>query len=117
MFILSRIRELWQRGAPARDAVAGGIGASAGVVTSAAVIMVAVFSIFATLSVIEFKMFGVGMAAAVLIDATVVRGVLMPAVLGLLGERAWSLRGRPRPPGPAGLAGPAMEPAAVAGRA
>ncbi|MGE5132573.1 MAG: MMPL family transporter [Gemmatimonadota bacterium] len=117
VFILSRIRELWQRGAPARDAVAGGIGASAGVVTSAAVIMVAVFSIFATLSVIEFKMFGVGMAAAVLIDATVVRGVLMPAVLGLLGERAWSLRGRPRPPAPAGLGGPATVPAAVTGRA
>jgi RND superfamily putative drug exporter len=59
------------------------------VVTSAAVIMVAVFSIFATLSILEFKMFGVGMAAAVLIDATVVRGVLMPAAMALLGERTW----------------------------
>ena len=63
----------------------------AGVVSSAAVIMVAVFSIFATLSVIEFKMFGVGMASAVLIDATVVRGILMPAVMSLLGERNWYL--------------------------
>jgi RND superfamily putative drug exporter len=53
--------------------------------------MVAVFSIFATLSVIEFKMFGIGMASAVLIDATVVRGVLMPAVMSLLGERNWYL--------------------------
>ena len=61
-------------------------------VTSAAVIMVAVFSIFATLSIFEFKVFGVGMAAAVLIDATVVRGVLLPAGLALLGDRAWSTR-------------------------
>jgi putative drug exporter of the RND superfamily len=54
-----------------------------------------VFSIFATLGIIEFKVFGVGMAAAVLIDATVVRGVLLPAGLALLGDRAWSLRARP----------------------
>jgi uncharacterized membrane protein YdfJ with MMPL/SSD domain len=56
-----------------------------------AVIMVSVFAIFATLSVIEFKMFGVGMASAILIDATVVRGVLMPAAMALLGERCWYL--------------------------
>jgi len=92
VFILSRIRELWQGGATAKDAVTDGIARSAGVVTSAAVIMVAVFSIFATLSVIEFKVFGVAMAAAVLIDATVVRGVLLPAGLALLGDRAWSTR-------------------------
>ena len=66
-------------------------------VTSAAVIMVAVFSIFATLSEIEFKVFGVTMAVAVLIDATVVRGVLLPAGLALLGDRAWTLPGRTRP--------------------
>jgi RND superfamily putative drug exporter len=66
------------------------------VVTSAAAIMVAVFSIFATLSEIEFKVFGVAMAAAVLIDATVVRGVLLPAGLALLGDRAWALPGRGR---------------------
>jgi len=94
VFILSRIRELWLGGAPAKDAVTGGIARSAGVVTSAAVIMVAVFSIFATLSLFEFKVFGVAMAAAVLIDATVVRGVLLPAGLALLGDRAWTLRGR-----------------------
>ncbi len=94
MFILSRIRELWLGGASAKDAITGGIARSAGVVTSAAVIMVAVFSIFATLSLIEFKVFGVAMAAAVLIDATVVRGVLLPAGLALLGDRAWTLRGR-----------------------
>ena len=94
VFILSRIRELWQGGASAKNAVTGGIARSAGVVTSAAVIMVAVFSIFATLSLIEFKVFGVAMAAAVLIDATVVRGVLLPAGLALLGDRAWTPRGR-----------------------
>jgi putative drug exporter of the RND superfamily len=91
VFILSRIRELRLRGAPTREAITGGIGATAGVVTSAAVIMVSVFSIFATLSIIEFKMFGVGMASAILIDATVVRGVLMPAAMSLLGERSWYL--------------------------
>jgi putative drug exporter of the RND superfamily len=94
VFILSRIRELWLGGASARDAITGGIARSAGVVTSAAVIMVAVFSIFATLSLIEFKIFGVAMAAAVLIDATVVRGVLLPAGLALLGDRAWTPRAR-----------------------
>jgi RND superfamily putative drug exporter len=93
VFILSRIRELRLRGWTTPQAITGGIGGSAGVVTSAAVIMVAVFSIFATLSLIEFKMFGVAMAAAVLIDATVVRGVLMPAAMSLLGERTWYLPG------------------------
>jgi RND superfamily putative drug exporter len=92
VFILSRIRELRLAGAPARTAVTDGIARSGGVVTSAALIMVAVFSIFATLSLIEFKVFGVGMAIAVLIDATVVRGVLLPAGLALLGDRAWSPR-------------------------
>ncbi len=101
VFILSRIRELWLGGASARAAVTGGIARSGGVVTSAAVIMMAVFSIFATLSLIEFKMFGVAMAVAVLIDATIVRGVLLPAGLALLGDRAWGKRpyvltGKPR---------------------
>jgi putative drug exporter of the RND superfamily len=96
VFIISRIRELRLRGASAADAVTGGIASSAGVVTSAAAIMIAVFSIFATLSMIEFKVFGVAMAAAIAIDATVVRGVLLPAGLALLGDRAWALPGRPR---------------------
>ncbi len=89
VFILSRIRELRSAGQPHRDAVVGGIAACSGVVTSAAVIMVAVFSIFATLSIIDLKMIGIGMAAAVLIDATVVRGILVPAALALCGERTW----------------------------
>jgi RND superfamily putative drug exporter len=91
VFILSRIRELWSDGMSGRDAVVNGIGRSAGVVTSAAVIMVAVFSIFATLSGIDVKMLGVGLAAAVLIDVTVVRGMILPAALAVLGERAWYL--------------------------
>jgi RND superfamily putative drug exporter len=101
VFILSRIRELWLGGASAKDAVTSGIARSAGVVTSAAVIMVAVFSIFATLPVIEFKIFGVSMALAVLIDATVVRGVLLPAGLALLGDRAWRWGSRRPAPSPA----------------
>ena len=92
VFILSRIRELRGRGASTPDAVVG-IAACSGVVTSAAVIMVAVFSIFATLSIIDLKMIGVGLASAVLIDATVVRGILVPAALVLLGERTWYLPG------------------------
>jgi putative drug exporter of the RND superfamily len=100
VFILSRIREQRLRGASARDAIVGGIASSAGVVTSAAVIMAAVFSILATLSIIDLQMLGVGMAAAVLIDATVVRGVLLPAALSLLGERAWRVRAGRRPAAP-----------------
>ena len=94
VFILSRIRELRARGAATREAVTGGIASSAGVVTSAALVMVAVFSIFATLPLIDLKILGIGTAAAVLIDATVVRGILVPAALSLLGERTWYL---PRP--------------------
>jgi len=91
VFILSRIKELRSAGATTHDAVVGGISRGAGVVTSAAVIMVAVFSIFASLSTIDLKMIGVGLAFAVLIDATVVRGICVPAALALLGERSWYL--------------------------
>jgi RND superfamily putative drug exporter len=100
VFILSRIRELWARGSSPREAAIEGIASSGGVVTSAALIMVAVFSIFITLPVIELKILGVCMAAAVLIDATIVRGVLLPAALALLGDRAWRLRRTPSPQGP-----------------
>jgi len=91
VFILSRVRERRLAGASTQDALIGGIASSAGVVTSAAVIMVAVFSIFATLSFVDVKTLGVGLAFAVLIDATVVRGLLMPAAMVLLGERCWYL--------------------------
>jgi putative drug exporter of the RND superfamily len=91
VFILSRIRELRSRGESNRAAIVGGISSSAGVVTSAAVIMVAVFSILATLPIVDTKTLGVGLAAAVLIDATLVRGILLPAAMALLGERCWYL--------------------------
>ncbi len=99
VFILSRIREAWSGGATPKQAVVNGIASSAGVVTSAALIMVAVFSIFVTLPLVDLKILGVGTAAAILIDATIVRGILVPAALALLGERAWRLRpARSRPP-------------------
>ncbi|MGH3299788.1 MAG: MMPL family transporter, partial [Trebonia sp.] len=94
VFILSRVRELWARGSSPKQAIVGGIASSAGVVTSAALIMVALFSLFSTLPLIDLKILGVGTAAAVLIDATVVRGVLVPAALALLGDHAWSSRAR-----------------------
>jgi RND superfamily putative drug exporter len=89
VFVVSRIRELAMRGMPTRDAVREGIVGSAGAVTSAAVVMVAVFSIFATLSGLEFKQMGVGLGAAVLLDATIVRAVLLPAAMTLLGRWNW----------------------------
>ncbi len=94
VFVVSRIREAHDAGAPTRLAVACGVTASAGVVTSAAVVMVGVFSIFATLSLLEFKQLGVGLAAAILIDATVVRAVLLPAAMTVLGHRNWWLPAR-----------------------
>src|SRR5919204_3663438 len=81
VFIVSRIRETFDRGASMDEAIAHGIKSTAGVVTSVAIVMVAVFSIFATLSMLFFKQFGVGLAAAILIDATLVRGVLLPATM------------------------------------
>jgi uncharacterized membrane protein YdfJ with MMPL/SSD domain len=93
VFIVSRIRETFDRGASMDDAIAHGIKSTAGVVTSAAIVMVAVFSIFATLSLLMFKQFGVGLAVAILLDATLVRGVLLPATMKLLGDRNWYLPG------------------------
>ncbi|MFF8475337.1 MMPL family transporter [Streptomyces sp. NPDC015414] len=91
VFVVSRIREARLRGRGTRHAIQHGVVTTAGVVTSAAVIMVAVFAIFGTLSMQSMKQMGVGLAAAVLIDATVIRGVLLPAVMALLGERNWYL--------------------------
>jgi len=112
VFVVSRIRELALRGLPTRDAVREGILSSAGTVTSAAVVMVAVFAIFATLTGLEFKQMGVGLAAAILLDATLVRAVLLPAAMTLLGRWNWwapeMLRRR--------LPKPDLEPAAPAAR-
>jgi RND superfamily putative drug exporter len=91
VFILSRVREAFDRGASTEDAVRHGIKSTAGVVTSAAAVMVAVFAIFASLGALEFKQMGVGLATAVLIDATIVRGVLLPATMKLLGDWNWYL--------------------------
>jgi uncharacterized membrane protein YdfJ with MMPL/SSD domain len=91
VFILSRIREAFDRGMKTEDAVAHGIKATAGTVTSAAIVMVVVFAMFATESGIEIKELGVGLALAILIDATVVRAVLLPATMKLLGKWNWYL--------------------------
>jgi RND superfamily putative drug exporter len=91
VLILSRVREAHDRGMPTEQAVAHGIQTTAGVVTSAAVVMVAVFAIFATLDMIDMKMMGIGLAVAVLIDATIVRAVLLPAAMKLLGDWNWYL--------------------------
>jgi uncharacterized membrane protein YdfJ with MMPL/SSD domain len=91
VFILTRIREAFDRGRSTEDAVAHGIKTTAGVVTSAAVVMIAVFAIFATLSLLIFKQLGIGLAVAVLIDATIIRGVLLPATMKLLGDWNWYL--------------------------
>jgi uncharacterized membrane protein YdfJ with MMPL/SSD domain len=91
VFIISRIRETFDRGASTEEAIAHGIKSTAGVVTSAAIVMVSVFAIFGTLSMLFFKQFGVGLAAAILIDATLVRGVLLPATMKLLGDWNWYL--------------------------
>jgi uncharacterized membrane protein YdfJ with MMPL/SSD domain len=91
VFILSRVKELVDRGRPTETAVAEGIKSTAGTVTSAAIVMVAVFAIFATLRTLDLKQLGVGLAVAILIDATVIRGVLLPAAMKLLGEWNWYL--------------------------
>src|SRR6266542_2186750 len=118
VFILSRIRETFDRGASMDDAVAHGIKASAGVVTSAAIVMVAVFSIFGTLSILTFKQFGVGLATAVLLDATIVRAVLLPATMKLLGDWNWYLprwlEWLPRPEREVSEAPPAVRPTPAA---
>jgi RND superfamily putative drug exporter len=91
VFILSKIRELYDRGYSNEEAVAHGIKTTAGVVTSAATVMVATFAIFASLPIIDMKEMGIGLAVAVLIDATIVRAVLLPASMKLLGDRNWYL--------------------------
>ncbi len=102
VFIVSRIKELVDRGASTEEAVSRGIASTAGTVTAAAAVMVAVFAIFATLSTLEIKQMGVGLAAAVLLDATLIRGVLLPASMKLLGRWNWYLprwlRWMPRSP-------------------
>jgi RND superfamily putative drug exporter len=91
VFILSRVKELVDRGMPTEEAVERGIETTAGTVTSAAIVMVAVFAIFAGLRELDIKQMGFGLAVAVLIDATVIRAVLLPATMKVLGEWNWYL--------------------------
>jgi RND superfamily putative drug exporter len=91
VFILSRVREGVDGGMSTDAALRYGITRTAGVVSAAALVMVAVFSLFGTAGALDLKEAGVGLAVAVLLDATVVRGVLLPATMKLLGERNWYL--------------------------
>ena len=91
VFILSRVREYYDRGLDTESAVAQGIKSTAGVVTSAAVVMVLVFGVFSLMPIIDMKEMGIGLAAAILIDATIVRAVLLPATMKLLGKWNWYL--------------------------
>jgi putative drug exporter of the RND superfamily len=118
VLIISRIREAYDRGMSTEEAVSHGIKTTASVVSSAAIVMVAVFSIFATLAMIDFKMMGVGLAVAILIDATIVRAVLVPSTMTLLGSRNWYLprwlEWLPRLEAPESEVAVAPEPAAAA---
>ena len=91
VFILSRVREAFDRGMTTADAVEHGITTTAGVVTSAAVVMVGAFGVFALMPILDMKEMGIGLAVAVLIDATIVRAVLLPATMKLLGDANWYL--------------------------
>ena len=91
VFILTRIREAYDRGLTTRRRGRARDQATAGIVTSAAIVMVGVFSVFGTLQFIFLKQIGVGLAVAVLIDATIVRAVLLPATMKLLGDWNWYL--------------------------
>jgi RND superfamily putative drug exporter len=91
VFVLSRVREAYDRGMSTDDAVAHGIKTTAGVITSAALVMVGVFALFGTLSAISLQQMGVGLAVAVALDATLIRGVLLPATMKLLGDWNWWL--------------------------
>jgi uncharacterized membrane protein YdfJ with MMPL/SSD domain len=121
VLILSRVREGYDSGMSTERAVAHGIRATASVVTSAAIVMVGVFSIFATLDMLDMKMMGVGLAVAVLLDATIVRAVLLPATMKLLGDWNWYLprwlewlpRTRLEPSTPTPSAAPSEEVAAA----
>jgi len=87
VLVLERAREGRRQGASAKQAAAVALGSTGGTVTSAAFVMIAVFSVFATLPLLEFKQLGVGLAAAIALDATIVRGLALPAALTLLGDR------------------------------
>jgi uncharacterized membrane protein YdfJ with MMPL/SSD domain len=96
VFLLSRIRERWLATGDTRESIAFGVGTTARLITGAALIMVAVFAGFAGGQLVMFQQMGFGLGAAVLIDATLVRSVIVPSALALLGRWNWWLPGRPR---------------------
>jgi RND superfamily putative drug exporter len=91
VFVLSRVREAYDRGMRTEDAVAHGIKSTAGTITSAALVMVGVFGLFGTLDDVALRQMGVGLAVAVALDATIIRGILLPASMKLLGDWNWWL--------------------------
>ena len=91
VFVLSRVREAYDRGLRTEDAIAHGIKSTAGVITSAALVMVGVFALFGTLDSVPLRQMGVGLAVAIALDATIIRGILLPATMKLLGDRNWWL--------------------------
>jgi len=93
VFLLSRIREEWRRTGDSRTSVADGLAATAKVITAAAAIMVVVFLAFLAAPDVFLKLFGIGLAAAIFLDATIVRMVLVPAVMQLLGDKNWWIPG------------------------
>ncbi len=96
VLVLERVREARRSGLSAGRAAEEGVAATAGAVTSAALVMVCVFAVFGSLGLVEFKQLGVGLSAAVLIDATIVRGIALPAAIALLGDRRWQVHGAAR---------------------
>src|SRR5919107_3511678 len=93
VLVLERVREARRAGRAPAAAAGEGIAATAGTVTSAAVVMVAIFAVFATLRLLDMKQMGVGLAAAVALDVTIVRAIALPAAIALLGEKGWRVRG------------------------
>jgi RND superfamily putative drug exporter len=91
LFLLSRIREEWNRAGDNREAVATGLRRSGRIITNAALLLSIVIGAFVTSGIVFLKLIGVGLATAILVDATVVRMVLVPSVMQLLGERNWWL--------------------------
>jgi putative drug exporter of the RND superfamily len=96
VFLLSRIRERWLATGDTRESIAFGVGTTARLITGAALIMVAVFAGFAGGQLVMFQQMGFGLGAAVLIDGTLVRSVIVPSAMALLGRWNWWLPGRPR---------------------
>jgi RND superfamily putative drug exporter len=91
VFLMSRIKESYDKSGSTREAVISGVSETARIITGAALIIVAVFSGFARGQLVQFQQMGFGVAVALLLDATIIRSVVLPSMLVLLGDRAWYL--------------------------